>query len=194
MVSKLAGLLFNDYRRRVLGLLLLHPDKKYHVREIARLTGTVAGTLHKELARLAEAGVLAKEIVGNQVQYGADRNCIIFEELAGILRKTTGVADVLADALGPLAGKINAAFVFGSIAQGRETAGSDVDLLIIGDVSFKKIVTILHDAQETLHREINPKVYKKEEWVRLIRKKDAFARDVMAGEKLFILGSLNEFK
>lgn len=194
MVSKLAGLLFNDYRRRVLGLLLLHPDKKYHVREIARLTGTVAGTLHKELAKLAEAGVLTKEVSGNQVQYGADRNCIIFEELANILRKTTGIVDVLADALEPLAGKINTAFIFGSIAQGRETAGSDIDLLIIGNVSFKKTVTILHDAQETLHREINPKVYKKEEWMQLIRKKNAFAKDVMAGKKLFVLGSLDEFK
>lgn len=194
MVSKLAGLLFNDYRRRVLGLLLLHPDKKYHVREIARLTDTVAGTLHKELAKLAEAGVLTKEVSGNQVQYGADRNCIIFEELANILRKTTGIVDVLADALEPLAGKINTAFIFGSIAQGRETAGSDIDLLIIGNVSFKKTVTILHDAQETLHREINPKVYKKEEWMQLIRKKNAFAKDVMAGKKLFVLGSLDEFK
>ena len=129
-----------------------------------------------------------------QVQYGADRNCIIFEELANILRKTTGIVDVLADALEPLAGKINTAFIFGSIAQGRETAGSDIDLLIIGNVSFKKTVTILHDAQETLHREINPKVYKKEEWMQLIRKKNAFAKDVMAGKKLFVLGSLDEFK
>ena len=55
MASKLAELLFKDYRRRVLGLLLMHTDKRYHVREIARLTGTVAGTLHKELARLADA-------------------------------------------------------------------------------------------------------------------------------------------
>ena len=192
MTSKLTGLLFNDYRRRVLGLLLLHPDKKYHVREIARLTGTIAGTLHKELTRLAEAGVLVKETSGNQVLYGADTNCIIFEELASILRKTSGIVDVLADTLEPLAGKIDTAFVFGSVAQGRETAGSDVDLLIIGDVNFKKIVAALYDAQETLHREINPKVYKKEEWMQLVRKKDAFAKEVMAGPKLFVKGSINE--
>lgn len=78
MSAKLAELLFKDYRRRVLGLLLLHPDKAYHVREIARLTGTVAGTLHKELSRLAEAGVLQKETSGNQVLYSANRDGLIF--------------------------------------------------------------------------------------------------------------------
>lgn len=192
MVSKLAGLLFNDYRRKVLGLLLLHPDKKYHVREIARLTGTVAGTLHKELAKLAEAGVLTKETVGNQVRYGADKNCIIFNELASILRKTTGVVEVLAEALEPLAGKIDVAFVFGSIAEGRESTGSDVDLLLIGDVDFKRIITALYDVQETLQREINPKVYKKDEWMRLVRKKDAFAMEVMSGKKLFVWGTVDE--
>ena len=91
MASKLAELLFKDYRRQALGLLLLHADKRYHVREIARLTGTVAGTLHKELARLADAGLLLKETVGNQVFYEANRDCPIFEELASILRKTSGL-------------------------------------------------------------------------------------------------------
>ena len=55
MSLSLASVLFKDYRRRVLGLLLLHPGDSYHVREIARLTGTVAGTLHKELTTLANA-------------------------------------------------------------------------------------------------------------------------------------------
>lgn len=188
-MSSLAGLLFKDYRRRVLGLLLLHPERKYHVREIARLTGTVAGTLHKELARLAEAGVLAKETVGNQVQYSANRNCPIFEELAGILRKTSGMVDVLADALASLAGRIDTAFIFGSVAGGKETAGSDVDVLVIGDVTFSDVVSVLHPAQEMLHREINPKVYSKEEWKQMCKKKDAFMKEVIAKPKLFIVGS-----
>ena len=78
MGAQLADLLFKDYRRRVLGLLLLHSEKTYHAREIAGLTGTVAGTLHKELARLADAGILLKTTVGNQVRYGANRDGLIF--------------------------------------------------------------------------------------------------------------------
>lgn len=138
MASNLVELLFKDYRRRVLGLLLLHPDKAYHVREIARLTGTVAGTLHKELSRLSEAGVLLKEASGNQVLYSANRDGLIFDELASILRKTSGVVDVLANALAPLSEEVQVAFVFGSMASGKAAAGSDIDLMVIGDVSFRR--------------------------------------------------------
>jgi len=113
-MSTLASLLFKNYRRRVLALLLLHPEETYYVREIARLTDTVAGTLHKELSRLSEAGILLKEAKGNQLLYRANRECLIFEELASILRKIAGVVDVLAEALAPFAEKIRVALVFGS--------------------------------------------------------------------------------
>lgn len=192
MPARLAELLFGDYRRRVLGLLLLHADRKYHVREIARLTGTVAGTLHKELSRLADAGVLQKETSGNQMLYSANRECPIFEELAGILRKTSGVADVLADALAPLTKKILVAFVFGSIASGKETAGSDVDLMVIGKTEFSEVVEAVHGAQEILGREINPRVYSKKEWDQLRKTNDAFIGEILNKPKLFILGSENE--
>ena len=185
-------MLFKDYRRRALGLLLLHSDKRYHVREIARLTGTVAGTLHKELARLADAGLLLKQTVGNQVFYGANRDCPIFEELASILRKTSGLTDVLAGALASFSDRIAAAFVFGSMASGKEAAGSDVDLLIIGDVGFSEIAKAVYSAQEVLGREINPKVYSKEEWKQMQKDKDAFITEVLKKPKLFITGSEHE--
>ena len=192
MASKLAELLFKDYRRRALGLLLLHADKHYHVREIARLTDTVAGTLHKELSRLADAGLLLKDTVGNQVLYGANRDCPIFEELASIFRKTSGVTDVLAGVLASFSERIVAAFVFGSMASGKETAGSDVDLLVIGDVGFTEVVRAVYSAQEVLGREINPKVYSKKEWNQMLKNKDAFIKEVPGKPKLFIAGSEDE--
>jgi predicted nucleotidyltransferase len=192
MASKLAELLFKGYRRRVLGLLLLHDDKRYHVREIARLTDTVAGTLHKELARLADVGLLLKETVGNQVFYEANRDCPIFEELASIFRKTSGITDVLADALASFSDRIVAAFVFGSMASGKEAAGSDVDLLVIGDVGFTEVARAVYSAQEVLGREINPKVYSKEEWNQMLKNKDAFIKEILKKPKLFIAGSEDE--
>ncbi|MFV2057682.1 MAG: nucleotidyltransferase domain-containing protein [Thiohalomonadales bacterium] len=191
-MSKLAALLFKDYRRRVLNLLLLHPDQKYHVREIARITNTVAGTLHKELARLADAGVLCKESVGNQLEYWANRNCIIFEELAGILRKTSGITDVLADALVPIAHKIDIAFVFGSVASGKETEFSDVDVIVVGWVSFSEVVNALYSAQNILQREVNPRVFSREEWLLLKKSKDAFLMEIAAKPKLFVQGEIND--
>ena len=103
MHQSLAAILFPAYRRRVLGLLLLRPEQALHGREIARCTGLPAGTLTRELKRLAEVGLLKREKRGNQQVYSADTSCPVFAEVAGILRKTSGLADVLAEALAPAA-------------------------------------------------------------------------------------------
>ena len=186
----LASLLLGVYRRRVLGLLLLQPDQTYHVREIARLTDTLPGTLHKELARLAQAGLLTREKVGNQIRYGANRQCPIFEELAGILRKTSGLADVLLDALTPLSPRLKLALVFGSVARGDERSGSDVDLLLVGSVGFADSVKALHAAQGRIGREINPVVMSAAEFRR--KAGEPFLRGVLAGQKLFLIGDEDE--
>src|SRR5258708_37678592 len=88
-------LLFSAYRRQVLALLLLRSGESFHVREIARLAGVPAGSLHRELKLLSDAGLLVREPVGNQVRYRANRDHLIYPELAEIFRKTSGLADVL---------------------------------------------------------------------------------------------------
>jgi len=191
--SDTASLLFPAaYRRQVLALLLLHPERKLHVREIARLTGTAAGTLNKELARLRRAGLLECERVGNQLQYSANRAHQIYPELASILRKTVGLADVLIEALTPLAEKIEIALVFGSVARGTETAGSDIDVLIIGAVDFGSIVDVVHPVQQQLGREVNPKVYAVREWKAKRKGKDPFVAEVLAQPKIFLIGTEHE--
>ncbi len=116
-MSALVDLLFTGYRRQVLGLLLLKPDQAWHVRQIARLTHTQPGTLHKELTKLAQAGILKKTEQGNQLWYQVDTRCVVFAELASILRKTSGLADVLRQALQPVADQLQFAAVFGSAVQ-----------------------------------------------------------------------------
>ncbi|NWG31034.1 MAG: winged helix-turn-helix transcriptional regulator [Rhodocyclaceae bacterium] len=189
MLQSLSNILFPDYRRRVMELLLLHPERSAHVREIARLTGTSAGTLHKELSRLAEAGILQRNGQGRQVYYAANRSCPIFEELASILRKTSGLADVLREALAPVADRLRAALVFGSVAKGTEQAGSDVDVLVVGDVGFAEIVRLMHPAQSTIGREINPKVFSPDEWQARLAAKDPFALDVLVNPKILLIGN-----
>lgn len=185
----LMELLFGSYRQRVLSLLLLHPDSSYHVRELARLTGTSAGTLHKELTRLAQAGLLLRQAQGNQVRYQANRACPVFPELAGLFRKTCGLVDVLADALRPLAGNIALAFVFGSMARGDAQPGSDVDIMVVGTVAFADVVKALYPAQETLQREINPAIYSAQEVARHIAAGEPFIRELLAKPKLFVIGT-----
>ncbi|CAM2892368.1 nucleotidyltransferase domain-containing protein [Legionella anisa] len=186
------SILFSEYRRRVLALLLLHPDERYHVREIARLTNTTAGTLHRELSKLAQSKVLLREQSGNQVYYQANRNFSIYTELASILKKTSGLVGVLFDFLAPLAEKIEVAFVFGSVAKGTENLGSDIDVLIIGEIDFTEVVAALYAAQTSLGREINPKIYSREQWKASLQKQDLFIQEILNNPKLFIMGALHD--
>jgi predicted nucleotidyltransferase len=192
MRHSLSAVLFPGYRRRVLGLLLLQPDESLHGREIARRTGLPAGTLTRELRRLASVGLLTQEKRGNQTLYRANRASPIFAELAGILRKTSGLADVVAEALASLSDDINVAFIFGSVARGAESAGSDVDILIIGSVDFGAVVDALHPAQQQLTREINPKVFSVREWNAKLKEKSAFVMDVLTKPKIFLIGDEHE--
>ena len=191
MHQSLASILFPGYRRRVLGLLLLHPEESLHGREIARQTGLPPGTLTRELKRLADVGLLNCERRGNQIVYSANRQSPIFEELAGILRKTSGLADVVAEGLESLADRIDVAFIFGSVARGTETQGSDVDLMIIGSVDFGVVVDALHLAQQQLSRDINPKLFTPREWRNRLQKRDPFLREVLSSKKLFLIGDEN---
>ena len=193
MHRSLTSLLFPEYRRRVLGLLLLRPEEAMHGREIARRTGLPAGTIARELGKLAEAGLLKREKRGNQQVYGADTGNLVYTELASILRKTSGLADVLVQALAPAAQKLRVAFVFGSVAQGRETAGSDIDVMLIGDLGFRRAVELLHPTQAVLGREINPKVLATDEFIAKAAS-EPFLADVLAKPKLFLIGNAHDLE
>ncbi|GFO54089.1 hypothetical protein GMSM_10960 [Geomonas sp. Red276] len=190
--STLAETLFSSYRRRVLALALLRPDEHFHVREIARLTDVPAGSLHRELKVLAEAGLLVSHAAGNQVRYQANKNCPIFEELAGIFMKTSGLADVVRDALLPLSDRIDVAFIFGSVAQGKERVTSDVDVFLIGTLSFSDAVQALAMTHERLGREINPVVMARERFIDKFAAEDQFVRRVVDESKIFLLGGADD--
>jgi len=190
----LADLLFGAYRRDVLSLLLLHPGESYHVREIARITDRPANTLYRELATLAEAGLLLRRSQGNQVHYQANPDSPIYEELRGILKKTTGIADVLREALAPLARRIEAAFIYGSIASGKEGPRSDVDLMLVGELKFEDAIKALSPAEKDLRREVNPHVYGQREFRAKLAGKDPFLRRVLEEPKIMLMGDLHDFE
>jgi predicted nucleotidyltransferase len=187
-----AETLFSTYHRRILALLLLRPDQSFYVREIARLAGVPAGSLHRELKLLAESGLLLREPVGNQVRYRANPDCPVFPDLAGLFRKTSGLADVLRDAIAPLASEIDLAFIFGSVAQGKERATSDVDVFIVGSVSFTDIVRAFSQMHERIGREINPVVMPRSDFIRKQAAGDRFVVRVIKEQKLFLIGTADD--
>lgn len=185
--------LFGRYRQRALGLLLLAPDRRFHVRELARLTDTTAGTLHRELSKLAAAGLLLRRPEGRNVYYQANVDCPVFPELAGLFRKTIGLAGVLREALLPLAERLRFAFIFGSVARGEEHGGSDVDVMLLGDIEFVQAVQALHPCQERLQRDINPVVYRPDEFLARAAHHDPFIREVLGSPRLYLIGSDDDF-
>lgn len=192
--SSLAETLFSDYRRRILALLLLRSDEDFHVREISRLTGVPAGSLHRELKLLADAGLLSRQAMGNQVRYHASRDCPIFHELTGIFRKTSGLADVIRSALQPLSQGITAAFIFGSVAKGEERATSDVDVCVVGTASFTDVVVALADMNQKLGREINPVVMSYEQFTTKLAAGEQFTTRIMSEPKLFLIGDEHDLE
>lgn len=185
--------MFSPYRRAVLATLLLRPDERFHVRELARMTGISAGSLHRELKAMAAASLLVRERTGNQVFYRADTGCPIFEELASIFRKTVGLGTLLQAALSDLADKIDVAFVFGSMVSGRQTAGSDLDVCVLGGVALREAVKALAPIKDSLGREINPVVMTAAGFAGRLADGDRFATRVMSEPKIFVQGSEDEF-
>ncbi|MBI4203884.1 MAG: nucleotidyltransferase domain-containing protein [Betaproteobacteria bacterium] len=194
MAVNLASILFGAYRRDALALLLLHPEVSLHVREIARVTGKVPGTLLRELNLLADAGLLVRKPVGNQVHFQANQACPIYEDLREILKKTAGVADVLREALEPLTGKIRVAFVYGSVARGDERAGSDLDVMIVGDATFAEVIDALTPAHEALRRQINPNLFSLPEFKEKMASGEPFLKRVLEDKKIFLIGGEDDIR
>ena len=191
----LSRVLFGSVRREVLALLLGRPDERFYFREILRTAGGGSGAVQRELKQLVEAGLVTRESSGRQVYFSANRQAAIFPELQAIMEKTAGAVEVLRAALAPFIGngRIDVALVYGSVASGTQTAGSDVDLLILGGVTLAELVPALRIAEGRLHREVNPSVYP----VNALRAKRArgaaFLSRVMAGPKLFVVGDDRDF-
>ena len=186
-------LMFGAYRRQLLATLLLRPDERFHVRELERMTSLSAGTIHRELRTMAEAGLLLRDRVGNQVLYSADKSCPIYAELASIMRKTIGFADLLSEALQKNCSKIDLALVFGSMVSGNEKSGSDIDLLVIGNLELIEIVGAMEGIATTLRREINPIVMTRQLFAEKVESEERFANRVVAEQKIFIIGTESDF-
>lgn len=185
--------LFSPYRRQVLAVLFLHPDERFHVRQLERLTGISAGSLHRELKAMAGAGLLKRERQGNQVLYQVATDCPIHEELASIFRKTIGMATLLREPLEALADQIDVAFVFGSMASGQQHADSDLDIFVLGDVALFEVAKALAPVQNALRREINPVVMTTSDFVHKLADHDRFAERLYREEKVFVIRSEHDF-
>jgi uncharacterized protein len=193
-VSPLGTLLFGQTRRAILVLLYGHSDEQFYLRELVRRTETSLGATQRELSLLTAGELVQRVRRGNQVYYQANASNPIFAELKSILTKTAGVREVIQKALEPLLARIKVAFVYGSVAKGEETVSSDIDLMVIGDVEFREVVSCLTDIENKLGREINPTVYPPEEYKTKIGDKNHFLTSTLREKKIFVIGEEDELR
>ncbi|MFQ6023916.1 MAG: nucleotidyltransferase domain-containing protein [Acidiferrobacterales bacterium] len=186
----LSEALFSKTRRRVLGLLFGNPSRSYYANEVVRFAGVGIGAVQRELERLAAAGLATVTKIGNQKHYQANRQAPIFEEMRGIVLKTFGVGDVLREALAPLADRVHAAFIYGSVAKGTDTASSDIDLMVIGEkLSYADVFPLLTKVETRLGRTINPTVYGRSELRRKLAADNEFLSRVLKQPRILLVGA-----
>jgi predicted nucleotidyltransferase len=156
----LGDALFSKTQQKVLGLLFSKPDQSYFTNEIVRWAGLGKGTVMRELEKLNAAGLITRTQKGNQNHYQANIECPIYPDIAAIVRKTFGVADLLTQVLQPLRANIMLAFIYGSIAKEAATAASDIDLMLVGEgIDYGSVIELFAPAELSLSRSINPTIY-----------------------------------
>lgn len=191
--NRISAGLFGNTRSAILALLFCHGDESYYLRQIVRLTGAGHGAIQRELGHLLKLGLIVRNKRGMEVYYQANMSSPAFAEIRGLMIKTAGMADVLRTALSNLSERIAVAFIYGSIASGTEKVESDVDVMIIGDVSLGDIVSVLRPVQDQLGREINPAIYTPDEMRRRIASHDHFVTSLLAEKKVFLVGDEQDF-
>ncbi len=179
-------------RQTILAATVLHPEKSWYLRELAEFLHVSPSSLQRELISLSDAGILIKTISGNRTYFTANQNCPIFPELKNVLVKTVGIAGLLQNYLKPLSKRILVAFIYGSIASGTENPDSDIDLFVVGDVKLTEMALVIKEAEDQLHRSLNPVIFSVTELKRKLKDKNHFIETIRQVEKLFLIGEDNE--
>ncbi|GMU49858.1 MAG: hypothetical protein AMXMBFR31_20840 [Candidatus Desulfobacillus denitrificans] len=189
----IASALFSDSQTRVLRWLFGQPDRGFHLSELRRLSGLGSASLQRELKRLAEAGLVQSERVGNLRRFQANPHSPVFGELVALTRKTLGAEPLLREALQPLLPGLQGAWIFGSVAKQTDTAQSDIDVMLVGkNLSLAKVLELLLPVEQLLGRKINPTCYTPAEFARRRAEADSFVNRVLAQPVLPLIGELHE--
>jgi len=193
MISKLDKLFGSKTRVTLLSKLMLNPDKEFHIRELSKVLSIPYGMLHREVKNLISLGILKEKRKGRMVFVSVNRELSYFDELKGLIIKTTGIANPVKDVISKMK-DIRYALIFGSFARGEESGESDVDLLIIGDVDEESILKGLGDVEKMIGREINFILWNNEEFLKRVKSKHHLLMDIIKNPVIMLLGDEDEFR
>ena len=185
--------LFSDGQSRVYRWVFGQPEREFYLSELRRLTGLGSATLQRELNRLADAGLVLSERVGNLRRFRANPQSPVFNELVGLTRKTLGAEPLLRDALQELEPDVEGAWIYGSYAKGTDTADSDIDVMIVSEtLMLSRVFEAMQPAETQLGRKVNPTLYTPAEFAKRRAEPDSFVNRVLAQPVLPLIGNLHE--
>ena len=188
----LAASLFSRTRRSVLRELVLSGKESVHLRELARRAGLDPKGVKRELVNLCGSGIVIEKKSGNQKMYSLNEDSPIFIELKILIQKTVGIADLLRVALMPFNKRINLAYIYGSYAKGTDDSESDIDLLVVSDLSLKEISGVISEVSRKLSRVVNPIVLGLSEYNKKKSDDEGFIKRISSGEKIMLLEGGND--
>jgi DNA-binding transcriptional ArsR family regulator len=154
-------LITSRMRVQILMRLFLNPDSRAHLRELASTFDASPGHVRAELQQLSRAGLLQSEKAGRQVEYRANREHPLFPELQSMVRKALGMDRIL-DSIVERLGDIQAAYLTGDYAEGRDTG--IVDLVLVGDINRHNLDDLVVKTERYIQRRIRTLVLSREEF------------------------------
>lgn len=193
--TQIGDALFTKAQQKVLALLFGQSDRSFYLNEVVRHAAMGKGVISRELNKLREAGLLVVTKQGNQNHYQANADAPIFNELKQIVKKTMGVAGALQQGLATLLPQLEQAFIYGSIAKGDEHAGSDIDVMLVGEnLSYTQILELLEPVEAQLQRKVNPTIYTSMEFAERLAQGQSFLNKVMAQARIDLLEKSEDAK
>lgn len=146
--------------------LMLHPDQEFGVSDLAGRLGVPLSTLHREVVRLDQAGLIVSRTLGRNRLVRANTSHPAVPALTQLLEVTFGPKVVVAEEFA-IPG-IEQVVIFGSWAA--RYAGEpgppphDIDVLVIGKVDRADLYEAGDRAQARLGIEVNPVVRTPRQW------------------------------
>jgi len=193
--SVITDALFSSTQKKLLTIFFSRPERSFYTREIIALVDSGSGAVQRELNRLGESGVLTVKTIGNQKHYQANAESSIFSEIQGIVIKSFGIVDTIRYGLQSLKADISCAFIYGSLAKGTMHARSDIDIMLIADnLTLSEIFSVIKPIELQLEKNINPIIYKKDEFFSRIKTKNHFLTKVLEGDTIPLIGDVHAFK
>ncbi|NRR34197.1 winged helix-turn-helix transcriptional regulator [Oxalobacteraceae bacterium] len=191
----IAQALFTPAQQKLLGLLFVRINQGFHLNEIMRLTGLGSASAQRELRRLHDSGLIVSERIGNVRRFRPNQDCMVFDELNSLVKKTFGLVSVLNSALAPLQKMLSVAFVYGATAREQEGMDTNVELLLIGEnTSYGELLSRLPVAERILRRKINPNLYSAADFKRRLREQQPFILNVLCEEKIYVWGDESDLE